>query len=376
VRGDYRYVAVRMTGDGAGEVVHTEVPLAEVQLTGVLSGPPGIAATVLPVDANMQGEDRQPLFGHDQEWGLAIFAEVDGTLLDEGGIMTSCVEQTNGSYSITCEGFGSYPTGMPYTSEIEFVQTDALDIFRHVWTHLQGEPGGDLGLTVDSTMSGVLLGQAVVEDYDETTSTASDAGPYALNWWSTGDLGKVINDLATDTPFDWYETHAWNGNQIAHNIQLGVPQLGYRRTDGDLVVGENVPIRPSYASAGPDYASDVLVLGAGEGRAMVTGHNGHRTGKLRRIAMVSDKSLQDSPAAFTRAARELGLRTTLPTISSVTVSDSASAPLLSYRVGDEVPFIDPLNDLLVYVRILSRTLDPSKADQAVLTVARTDVGIL
>lgn len=366
--GEYNYVAVRMLGTGAGEVVHTEVPLAAVSLTDLLAGPPEMSATVPPQYAKMLGKDKRPLFGSDEEWGLALFAEVDGNLMDEGGVMTECVPQADGSYSLTVRGLTHAWSEQPYTEDISFVREDILNIYRHIIDHVQAQPRGDVGLTVDPLLSGILLGTPDSEE-------SGNEGPFRLNPWSTTNLGAVIDDLA-ERGFDWHETHRWEGNSVAHHVQLGVPVIGYRRNDGDLVVGENVPVRPAYASAGPEYASDVLVLGAGEGRAMVTGHASRSVGKIRRVAVVSDKRLQTNSDAFNRALRELGERTTLPSVSSIVVEDSGSAPLLSYRVGDEVPYIDPDRDLLINVRILSRTIEPSRADRATLTVARTDVGVM
>ena len=55
------------------------------------------------------------------------------------------------------------------------IDTDALDVFRHVWEHIQAQPGANLGLTLEADKSGVLLGRQSADKWTTITEGAKAA---------------------------------------------------------------------------------------------------------------------------------------------------------------------------------------------------------
>lgn len=359
----WRYIAVRVDGTGHDEVIHPDVPLTVPGLTDVLSGPPGFTGTVEARYAGLEANDDRPLF---QEWNTAIFPERDGLIQPGGGIIRSAVPNNKGGLDIEVVGYSGYPDKTPYTEVRESVKEDALDIYRHIWIHLQNQPNGNLGLTIDDTKSGIRLG--------EPATAESNDGPYRLAWYLTKDLAQVIDDLTQY--FDYHETHFWQDGRLRHHIELGAPLIGVRRDDLELVVGDNVWVQPSYASQNEQYATSVLTLGSGEGRDMVhaTASVAAGDGRLRRIALVEDKAIQEEKAALANSIRNLKSRNILPSVSTLLVREHPNAPISAIKLGDEYPFKDasnPWTNPNTYVRVVSRTIDPKRDDQATLTVVRS-----
>lgn len=368
---NWRYIARRLNGDGTETTLDWNVPLADPQTHDVLSGPLAIDGSIPIEYARLKGDDGMPLL---RKWSTAIYAEEEGEIRC-GGIVNS-LQVTGGNLKVGTVGFAGYPQGMPYTDSRFFVEADPLDIVRHIWDHLQSQQFGNIGIQVDGTQSTKRIGVELEQvEFDTQAGPVSfEAGPYKLEWFSTSDLGKNIDDLAKDTPFDYHEEHSWNGDQIKHFIRIGFPTLGRRRTDLRFALGENVFVTPQQAGPGESYANGVLLLGRGEGRVMVRGDVYEPDGGLRRIAVVTDKSKSTVSSAVRQARAELALRQGKYTISEITVRNHAHAPVGSYQVGDEilVQIHDGWAPMDAWCRILGISRRPSTSDDSVLTIARTD----
>jgi hypothetical protein len=158
--------------------------------------------------------------------------------------------------------------------------------------------------------------------------------PFEMNSWSTHDLGSVIATLAKDTPFEYREVSAWSGEDITHRLELGTPALGSRRPDLRFEVGVNVSVRPPLHER--DYASEVMVLGSGEGRAMVRATATGNPGRLRRAVVVQRKEIGKTDSAAARARAEVAARAAEWVFDSLSVLDHPFAPYGSFRPGDVV----------------------------------------
>jgi hypothetical protein len=307
-------------------------------------------------------------------WSCAVYAERDGVIVAGGLVTDEALSRQGAALGLSTVGFSAYLEGIPYEGERSWVDVDPADLVRHAWDHAQGFTGGDLGVVVDDTTTPVRVGEEE-RDVAFTTGEGEDvsfsAGPVRWNHWSTHDLGSEVDKLASDTPLDYVEHHAWAGETVSHRLRLGYPRLGRRRTDLRFVVGENVTVEPTVGT-GP-WASEVVVLGAGEGRTMRRGvAAGKLAGRLRRPAVVVDKALQSHRDCEAAAAAELAWRTGADDVSRVTVMDHPSAPIGSWTPGDEV-FIQGSGQgwaggLHQWVRVLSDETTPA-TDTAVLTVA-------
>lgn len=363
---EWRFIAQRLP---SGEFLDWDLPLTDVQVTSELSGPGGLVGTVPVEVARLKAADGRPLL---EPYGCAVWAEASGQIRGGGILVDSYFDGQ--SWRLDCVGLSGYLSGMPWTGgEYSGVQVDPLGVVRRVWNHAQSQVGGDLGVVVDSTSSPVRVGTKK-EDVEFTTNEGKDvafeAGPFLLTPWTTHDLGKVVDDLAQQTPFDYVNHTAWSGDTLVHRLELAYPRRGSRREDLRFVVGENVTIDPTQTMDGADYASEVLVLGAGEGRKMVRASVAASRDRLRRVAVVTDKSVRSKSAATSLGRLHLAARTGVPTISEVVVTDGPLASISSIVVGDEVFVQSEAGwvDLAMWVRVVAITVSPDEVHTARLRV--------
>jgi hypothetical protein len=272
---------------------------------------------------------------------------------------------------LDCMGIAGIPAGQPWTADQKtYVERDPLDVVRDIWVHLQAQPDGDLGVTVDGTRSLARVGNPEKKVGGKVTP----AEPLSLDWWSTHDLGKVIDDLAEQAPFDYLEHTAWRGEQLAHRIRLGYPGIGQRRTGPTaprFALGENVTVTPETSADDDDYASDVLSLGAGEGRSMKRGPVVRRAGRgLRRVTVLIDKTANTEQQLGSLARQRLGLLDGQPRLHTLTVRDHPHARIGTFDVGDEI-FVSGESGwtkLDRWVRIVEYGVRPAAVDEVTITV--------
>jgi hypothetical protein len=185
-----------------------------------------------------------------------------------------------------------------------------------------------------------------------------EAAPFTMTWWDTHDLGNVVGDLVKNTPFDYREVSAWDSSDnITHRIELAVPTLGGRRSDLRFEVGINVKAPPPLQQR--DYASDVIVLGAGTGRAMVSATVTGNPGRVRRAVVVERKDLKKRDAAAAAGRVEVGKRSAVWIFNSLDVVDHELAPYGSFKPGDMMYVTGDAGwaQLDTWVRILELTTD-------------------
>jgi len=369
----WRYLATRLHGDGTESLIANEVPLSDVSLTSVLSGPDALDAKVVPEVARLKDDHGRPVF---RAWSTAIYAEADGRIRHGSIVVGTPADDSD--LTVTGVGFTGYLSDMPYTSTRSRVQTDPLVEVRHMWAHVQGHKHGDLGVVLDNTRSPVRIGtkkKDVEFDTGAGEHVEFEAGPYKLNWWDTDDLAGEVDSLAEYTPFDYRMEHAWDGERIAHRLRLGYPSLGRRRHDLRFVVGENVVEVPKVSFSGDDYASEVLLLGAGEGRKMTRGRAQRSTDRLRRVAVITDGSLSSRKRADAAAEADLRWRRGETDLSQIVVRNHPHARVGSYVVGDDI-FVQGMagwgGDVGLWVRVIEIAVSPGESDDSTLTVIRSD----
>jgi hypothetical protein len=229
--------------------------------------------------------------------------------------------------------------------------------------------GGPAATYVERVVPGAVTQPPVTWEYDA----------YKLAWYKDHDLDAVISDLATLTPFDWYLEHQWSDDgddaQIRHNIRVGYPRIGRRRDELRFVIGENISVVPSVERDGIAYANEILFLGAGEGSAQVVGRAFRRSdARVRKVAVISDPSVQSTDLANARAEQELAKRFIVDDLREITLRDHPHAPMGSVNLGDEILIEGETGwiDLEVWVRVLARRLNPDSGEAMGLTVIRSD----
>lgn len=359
----------------SGRWLEWDLPLSGAEISHELSGPGGLSGEVPVEVARLLTPEGAPLL---LPWGCAIWAEASGQIRG-GGILTR-VSFDGSAMKLECVGLSGYASGQPWLGEeYRRVQIDPLTVVRTIWNHLQGEPGGDLGLVLDGTKSPVRVGNKE-EDVEFQTGAGEDvafeAGPFKMDPWSTGDVGKVVDDLAASTPFDYVTHTSWDGDsdRLKHRLELTYPRRGSRRDDLRFVVGENVTVDPSQVLDGDEFASQVLVLGSGDGRDMVRADVSARRGRLRRVVTVEDKSAGSKRKATSVARRELAARAGSVEITDVEVADTPLAPVGSLVVGDEIRVQSDAGwlELDLWVRVLEINMKPEDLSVLSLRVARSE----
>lgn len=374
----WRYLAYALNGDGTEYMVHPGLPLADPTLTRVLSGHHQIQGALKIPAPDLTTETGRPLF---ERWRTAIYAEDPNGKIWVGGLVAD-FDINDPEISLDVAGFTAYPADQHYDGEARaFVGEEALDVYRYMWEWLQSQPGGNLGLVVADTVSGVTVGTEA-EDVDFQTSAGTNvsftAGPYQINWWTTDDIGAKFDDLAKQTPFDWLEEHEWSGTSETpvHRLELGYPKIGTRQEDLRFMLGENVYKIPSEQHAGEDIVTSVIVLGAGEGVERVVGRAAITPqGSLRRSRTIDDKKITSNTEADARALAELeAYRDVLdsPEITELVIADHPNAPLGSYDVGDEVSYggDHAWGPVDVWVKIVKLTIRPAQSNAVIATVVR------
>lgn len=347
---DYRYIATHRNGDGTETPISYSIPLQGAQITNEVSAPGGLTGTISPEIVRLQDEKGEPVF---KPWATSIYAEQDGYI--RGGGILAPLGVKGSQLTIDCIGDTGYIKGIPYMGNLSRIGVDPLDMARHIWEHAQAQKYGNLGVVLDNTTSPVRIGKEKKE--------GSDDGPYKLHWFQNLDLGEEFDKLAESTPFEYRMEHSWSGENIRHFIRLGYPRLGRRLHDLSFIEGVNVFSESEFTFGGDDFANEVIVLGAGEGRKMVRGFASRVPEGLRRVAIVTDKNIRSKEQADKRANRSLRSRLIDAELSDITVVNHPNAKLGTYTAGDEILVQTTdgwLDSTDIWCRILSITISPEE----------------
>lgn len=433
---DWRYLAQNIV---TGEWLHPDLPLSGVELERAVSAPAGIDGYIAPEVFGLVRPDGLPLL---REWDTAIYAEHDGRIRNAGLLVRSVLDEDAQKWSLECPGFTTYPHGIPFGGRYYRWSADPFQIVRDLWSHLQGFPRGDLGMIVSTAVSpvkvsppkppdrpdsikgalkaptkgpkpkrrtgestGAYNGRVAAwessytsrrADYEATKKkrTASkesiakaqkawdtqygDDKAYELSWWEAPDCGAEIDKLATETPFDYLETHQWADDtrqSVVHRLELGQPRIGRRRQDLRFAIGENVLVIPEVEHDGDEYANGVVGLGKGEGRDMLRVEVNRNDGRLRRPRAISMKDVGSATRLRAMSDAELKRRQSMTGITDLVVIDHPNAPHGSWSMGDEVALTTPTPGWgveTVWCRIVSERVLPDDDDRIFLTVVNAE----
>ena len=227
----------------------------------------------------------------------------------------------------------------------------------------------------ESVAAATRTGVTAATEKRKTAASAvkDDGGAYKLQWWDAPDVGREIDALAKETPFDYAERHFWDGDTIRHEVRIGHPRLGRRRTDLSFVQGDNVTSVVSPSRDGAGYANEVLGVGAGEGAGALRRTAAVRDGRLRRVAVVSAKDVTSTSRLDAQLRDTLGRSDLGLVIDRVDVRDHPNAAIGSWSVGDDVLIeatLPWLGEVALWHRITSWTLTSDYT--ATLHLARSD----
>lgn len=353
------------------EFIHTNLPIDAVPRHD-LSGSGSLSATITPDLGLYKAADGRLTL---EEWGTILHEEVDGIIRWSGLVAFSRMDGQ--SWSLEAGGISCYMYGMPYLGTYSKIRVDPADAVRHMWAHLQSYPNGDLGVTVKGSTK-VRIG---TEKKDVSFKTGSGAqvdfetGPYELNWWEAPDIGREVDNLAKQTPFDWVERHRWNEDKtdVIHEIEIGYPRLGRYRDDLAFEQNRNIIEVITPDLNGDDYANEVVGIGAGEGKKALRRSTAIRDGRLRRVYVREDKSVSKAARMDALIRDDLTARRQLLQIDKIVIRDHEAAPFGSFQLGDDITVkanLPHLGRKTLKCRIVS--WEQLSKDRAALTLARSD----
>lgn len=376
----WNYFATRLHGDGTETVIANELPLGDdTSFTHNANAPIDIQGSIAPEYSYLLDEHGDPLL---RKWSTAIYAECDGQIRAGGIYVDDAI--SDGVLQFDCMGFAGYPNGQPFTEGNSWPLNpyptggiEPMDALRKIWSHLQSQRNGNLGVVIDPMNTGKKIGKMVAQgEFDTENGVLSfEYTPFTLRNYETFDLGETQNSLAEGTPFEYREEHSWNADHTAvqHFIRVGHPRLGSRRHDYRFAVGDNIqPV--SIDPPDDEYADTVLGLGAGEGAAMIRS-TVYRTNedRIRRAVVFEDKAARTAAAIRKTSMSELAARVGVDEVTSISVLPPHVSDLIGVDVGDEVPLSGETahRDVEMWVRVLSKTQTPATGGLE-FAVARTD----
>jgi hypothetical protein len=392
-----------------------DLPASAPTIGYTLSGADSLSATIDHTYDHLQGPDgRLLLLDH----GTLLVVEFDG-VVQGAGILRSH-EIVGEALQLECEGFTSIGAGQRITQTLTWGGkttggtsgngADPFDVVRGIFSFLQSRPRSDLGIVVDASSTPYRLGSwynaRKLATEDDPNPKASDIEPeipinrvwrpgdsrpvpatgqvlfwlYQLAWYDSHEADAVLDELATQTPFDYRERYAWDGtgpdgkNGLALRLELGYPRLGARRR-APVVTDENLLGEPvAESSTGDGYFNAVTAYGAGEGAKQLRVTASRDDGRLYR-EMTLDIPDATSKAVL-QAAAELELsRVSAPyDVTGFTVDgEHPNAPIGSFAVGDDVRLqaSGQWGDIDVWVRVTAMDID-TETSRVDVTCARSD----
>lgn len=348
----YRYLVVRIAGEHAGEIAHRNIRLTNVKLTigatwwlnGVVSEP----------DAFTLRDARGDLIL--ERWGVAIWAIDEYNIIRGGGILAS-IDPITGD--IQCMGYTGYPKQLHYRGAKAWANADPIALTHEMWDYVQSVAGSPLGASYDNTIqSPVRIG--------------TSEEPIGMYWWEMPNIGDTIDDWASQTPFQYTESHVLHSDDtITHRIEIGYPSLGGQRNDLRFATGENIVGKPTITASADSYASDVFVLGPGEGDARLLGRNSNDSPTRIRRDIVDDRADLTTKEALDAEARRLWYNhQEALVITSIQVTNHPNAPVGSWSYGDRilVEISTPTVKLKQWRKVASTEISPEAAGPAVLAL--------
>lgn len=166
--------------------------------------------------------------------------------------------------------------------------------------------------------------------------------PYKLHGYELTLVGKAVDQLGTDTPFEYVEEQGWADvakQAVCHRIRIAYPAIGSRRDDLNITEGENLLEHAPFEEPDDAYADSAFVHGAGSGEDAVTGFAGVDVPeRLRLPKVVTDQTLTTADQATARAHDEVAVAlSSVEEIAEVAINVRHENSLWgTFDVGDEV----------------------------------------
>lgn len=163
---------------------------------------------------------------------------------------------------------------------------------------------------------------------------------YKLDWWSTHDCLKEVEALCDELDLFPRVTSNPPGESPAHVVTFHGKGRVNKRVQ--FVDGENVYVLPKLRKGGSEYATDVRVLGSGEGAKTVNASSNIRAGGKRglgRVKMVVNKRVYQKKRARVMAQSELAHRRNWLGVEQLQLVNVRESGFGEFDVGDIVQYM-------------------------------------
>jgi hypothetical protein len=354
---DWRVIAQRAL---TGEFLTYDLPLTQQTSSKELSGPGGVFGTIEPDMFKEVASDGRPLL---EEWSTALFIEQAGQIRNGG--LISHLSKDKPRLNVEAPGFSAWPVGQPYTANhLPTAFQDPVDLYRQVWTHLQSFPNSNLGVTVDEAQTWLYV--------------SGGSGPFKIFDYDARDCGDLLSSIAQGVPLDYAESHWWaddNHSAIRHNIDIGFPRLGRKRTELRFTDGENIIDYSAVGANGDTFSNDVYGYGEGSGPGMLKCRASVQDGRIRRATSVNYRAANNQGYLDQLTKRELAQRALLDDVSELTIIDTPGAPVSALAPGDDILAtldLQWVGVVSIWLRVLAINEAGDTPGVAVLKTQRSD----
>ena len=315
---NYRY----LFADVLTNQVLTELPLTSVNFTQQLNTAGTFTGKLLlsGVDAAGLNVANSTIPGR-----TAIYVDRDGVLVWGGVLWTRDWTAKDQMLAFTAREFESYFERRRITADTVFYGVDQLAAVQTIVNNAQAVTNGNVGITVGTETSGVLINRTFY-GYEYKT------------------VFSAIQELSkTSTGFDFNITVAYDSNGLpSRTLHLGYPRWGrtYLATSQNALVFDmpgNV-IDYEWTEDGITAANTVYALGAGSNPGKLTATSVDSTKISSGWPILEDQinysDVIDSTLLTTLSAGQVGAVSYPPQTIKLLVSPSLDPVFGSYEVGD------------------------------------------
>ncbi|WP_156322511.1 hypothetical protein [Leucobacter musarum] len=179
---------------------------------------------------------------------------------------------------------------------------------------------------------------AAKSDYDDAKKQAQeDGGAWKVLADDTPDCWKVLQDLAAAGPFDFTTETEYSTGAPVLKLLIHFPARGRARDDLVFELGSNISEMPQ-VEVPVDYASEVIVLGAGEGsgddKKTLRESISVEDPRLRRNEVFSDPSITKRATLRAVGRNELRRLRAEVVVPEITVRGTDNVPIGAWSPGD------------------------------------------
>lgn len=337
-------------------IVERDLQVLDPQVIRPLSGPATISFTI----AYGTTDVKLLAFGHlihvEEKWGnttriiaSGIVQPAPDTEIDDAGNM-----------KVTARGFSSYLDGIPWLDNYNPVVVDPFAIVQRIWNHVQSQPNGNIGVTVQPASSGTFMLPGF--GFDGETLTIEFFAIF-IRATDFNDCMEQMNKLARDIPFDYTEISTWNPERTVVNkvLQLEYPRRGVEQPNISFVLGENVVGATPVAETEIDYISSVIIQSWWPGKTYSATFTNPPVNRFRRVLLEQDTLVNSRERSAALARRKLTRKQIPPHWSQITVErEHPNAPLGTYELGDDIlveGFLPWTGNIREWHRIMGWTVD-------------------